>query len=52
MFWPSQNAVLTNLAFYVVDEYREAVDMSLEPRFGAFDADEVARMSHRHRIPS
>ena len=30
---------LTILAFHSVDEYQEAVDMSLEPRFEAFDAD-------------
>ena len=52
MFWPSQNAVLTNLAFYVVDEYREDFYMALDSCFEAFDADEVARRSHRHRIPS
>ena len=42
----------TSPAFYGVDEYREAFDMALESSFEAFDADEVTRRSHRHRIPS
>ena len=52
MFWPTKMPFLTNLAFYGVDEYREAFYMALESCFEAFDADEVARRSHRHRIPS
>jgi hypothetical protein len=48
----TKNTVLANLAFYSADEYREAFDMALESCFEAFDADEVARRSHRHRIPS
>ena len=43
---------LASLAIYGVDKFREAFDMALESCFGAFDADEVARRSHRHRIPS
>ena len=52
MFWPTKIPFLTNLAFYGVVEYREAFYMALEPCFEAFDADEVARRSHRERIPS
>ena len=37
---------LTILAFHSVDEYQEAVDMSLEPRFEAFDAAEVVHRFH------
>ena len=43
---------LTILALHGVDEYREAFYMALESCFEAFDADEVTRRSHRHRIPS
>ena len=56
-FYPCMNWLVkipfwASLAFYGVDEYREAFDMALESCFEAFDADEVARRSHRHRIPS
>ena len=52
MHWPVKIPFLASLALYGVDEYREAFDMALESSFEAFDADEVARRSHRHRIPS
>ena len=49
---PVLHTAACSLAFYGADEYREAFDMALESCFEAFDADEVARRSHRHRIPS
>ena len=52
MNWLVKIPFWASLAFYGVDEYREAFDMALESCFEAFDADEVARRSHRHRIPS
>ena len=46
------DTVLDSLAFYCVDEYREAFDMDLESCFGAFDSEYGRVGAHRHRIPS